>query len=87
MVAALKPEKTSPHDQKKLSTDIPRIPDDLKFNPFVDSALEGNRERDDGRDQLRRGGIIPSMAARATTPRRRMRRRNKLFPPPARHSW
>jgi hypothetical protein len=40
MVAALEPEKTSPHDQKKLSTDIPRIPDDLKFNPLVDSALE-----------------------------------------------
>jgi hypothetical protein len=60
MLAALKPEKTSPQDQKKLSTDIPRIPDDLKSILSLRARWCGNREREDESDQLRCGGIIQS---------------------------
>jgi hypothetical protein len=85
MVAALKPEKTSPHDQKKLSTDIPRIPDDLKFNPLVDSALEAAANATI--DETSFGAVVSSQACRRdrTTPWRRVRRRGNLFPLPAWH--
>ena len=66
MVAALRPEKTSPHDQKKLSTDIPRIPDDLKFNPFVAGILRGTESSHDS--PLEGTGFEPSVPLRKRRP-------------------